>query len=224
MDINRIEELFEKVRAAGKIIAEYKQLLETERSKVNELKKEIVFLRKDNQTLKEENEKLKTLSSTAEKLHKDLEDKIISMLDVLPDFESIKNESPVTPVVETISPSIMEMDFENPEEDFSEKNESSIFNVTEEESEVGEIEESVIMEAPIAPSMDDNPFAMDENEGEFEFENVNSSVEDTKLPYFESEENIDYKNMFAFENMFETDQNSKNNEKRLGRELPKGVL
>lgn len=216
MDINRIEELFEKVRAAGKIIAEYKQLLETERSKVNELKKEIVFLRKDNQTLKEENEKLKTLSSTAEKLHKDLEDKIISMLDVLPDFESIKNESPVTPVVETISPSIMEMDFENPEEDFSEKNESSIFNATE--------EESVIMEAPIVPSMDDNPFAMDENEGEFEFENVNSSVEDTKLPYFESEENIDYKNMFAFENMFETDQNSKNNEKRLGRELPKGVL
>ena len=90
MDINRIEELFEKVRTAGKIIAEYKQLLETERSKVNELKKEIVFLRKDNQTLKEENEKLKTLSSTAEKLHKDLEDKIISMLDVLPDFESIK--------------------------------------------------------------------------------------------------------------------------------------
>lgn len=224
MDINRIEELFEKVRAAGKIIAEYKQLLETERSKVNELKKEIVFLRKDNQTLKEENEKLKTLSSTAEKLHKDLEDKIISMLDVLPDFESIKNESPVTPVVETISPSIMEMDFENPEEDFSEKNESSIFNATEEESEVGDIEESVIMEAPIAPSMDDNPFAMDENEGEFEFENVNSSVEDTKLPYFESEENIDYKNMFAFENMFETDQSSKNNEKRLGRELPKGVL
>lgn len=224
MDINRIEELFEKVRTAGKIIAEYKQLLETERSKVNELKKEIVFLRKDNQTLKEENEKLKTLSSTAEKLHKDLEDKIISMLDVLPDFESIKNESPVTPVVETISPSIMEMDFENPEEDFSEKNESSIFNATEEESEVGDIEESVIMEAPIAPSMDDNPFAMDENEGEFEFENVNSSVEDTKLPYFESEENIDYKNMFAFENMFETDQNSKNNEKRLGRELPKGVL
>lgn len=224
MDINRIEELFEKVRAAGKIIAEYKQLLETERSKVNELKKEIVFLRKDNQTLKEENEKLKTLSSTAEKLHKDLEDKIISMLDVLPDFESIKNESPVTPVVETISPSIMEMDFENPKEDFSEKNESSIFNATEEESEVGDIEESVIMEAPIAPSMDDNPFAMDENEGEFEFENVNSSVEDTKLPYFESEENIDYKNMFAFENMFETDQNSKNNEKRLGRELPKGVL
>lgn len=224
MDINRIEELFEKVRTAGKIIAEYKQLLETERSKVNELKKEIVFLRKDNQTLKEENEKLKTLSSTAEKLHKDLEDKIISMLDVLPDFESIKNESPVTPVVETISPSIMEMDFENPEEDFSEKNESSIFNATEEESEVDEIEESVIMEAPIVPSMDDNPFAMDENEGEFEFENVNSSVEDTKLPYFESEENIDYKNMFAFENMFETDQNSKNNEKRLGRELPKGVL
>ena len=224
MDINRIEELFEKVRAAGKIIAEYKQLLETERSKVNELKKEIVFLRKDNQTLKEENEKLKTLSSTAEKLHKDLEDKIISMLDVLPDFESIKNESSVAPVVETISPSIMEMDFENPEEDFSEKNESSIFNATEEESEVGDIEESVIMEAPIAPSMDDNPFAMDENEGEFEFENVNSSVEDTKLPYFESEENIDYKNMFAFENMFETDQNSKNNEKRLGRELPKGVL
>lgn len=224
MDINRIEELFEKVRAAGKIIAEYKQLLETERSKVNELKKEIVFLRKDNQTLKEENEKLKTLSSTAEKLHKDLEDKIISMLDVLPDFESIKNESPVAPVVETISPSIMEMDFENPEENFSEKNESSIFNATEEESEVDEIEESVIMEAPIVPSMDDNPFAMDENEGEFEFENVNSSVEDTKLPYFESEENIDYKNMFAFENMFETDQNSKNNEKRLGRELPKGVL
>ena len=224
MDINRIEELFEKVRTAGKIIAEYKQLLETERSKVNELKKEIVFLRKDNQTLKEENEKLKTLSSTAEKLHKDLEDKIISMLDVLPDFESIKNESPVTPVVETISPSIMEMDFENPEEDFSEKNESSIFNATKEESEVGDIEESVIMEAPIAPSMDDNPFAMDENEGEFEFENVNSSVEDTKLPYFESEENIDYKNMFAFENMFETDQSSKNNEKRLGRELPKGVL
>ena len=224
MDINRIEELFEKVRTAGKIIAEYKQLLETERSKVNELKKEIVFLRKDNQTLKEENEKLKTLSSTAEKLHKDLEDKIISMLDVLPDFESIKNESPVTPVVETISPSIMEMDFENPEENFSEKNESSIFNATEEESEVDEIEESVIMEAPIVPSMDDNPFAMDENEGEFEFENVNSSVEDTKLPYFESEENIDYKNMFAFENMFETDQNSKNNEKRLGRELPKGVL
>lgn len=224
MDINRIEELFEKVRTAGKIIAEYKQLLETERSKMNELKKEIVFLRKDNQTLKEENEKLKTLSSTAEKLHKDLEDKIISMLDVLPDFESIKNESPVTPVVETISPSIMEMDFENPEENFSEKNESSIFNATEEESEVDEIEESVIMEAPIVPSMDDNPFAMDENEGEFEFENVNSSVEDTKLPYFESEENIDYKNMFAFENMFETDQNSKNNEKRLGRELPKGVL
>ncbi|MBO5287971.1 MAG: hypothetical protein J6B11_01110 [Spirochaetales bacterium] len=224
MDINRIEELFEKVRTAGKIIAEYKQLLETERSKVNELKKEIVFLRKDNQTLKEENEKLKTLSSTAEKLHKDLEDKIISMLDVLPDFESIKNESSVAPVVETISPSIMEMDFENPEENFSEKNESSIFNATEEESEVGDIEESVIMEAPIAPSMDDNPFAMDENEGEFEFENVNSSVEDTKLPYFESEENIDYKNMFAFENMFETDQNSKNNEKRLGRELPKGVL
>ena len=51
------------------------------------------------------------------------------------------------------------VDFENPEEDFSEKNESSIFNVTEEESEVDEIEESVIMEAPIVPSMDDNPFA-----------------------------------------------------------------
>lgn len=223
MDINRIEELFEKVRAAGKIITEYKQLLEIERSKVDELKKQIVFLQKDNQILKDENEKLKTLSSTAEKLHKDLEDKIISMLDVLPDFEAIKNESSAASVVETISPAIMEMDFEDAQEEILEESESSIFNnVVTEESVVDEMNESVVMETSV-PDMNENPFAMDENESEFEFENT-SSVEDTKLPYFESEENVDYKNMFAFENMFETDQNSRSSEKRLGRELPKGVL
>ena len=91
MDINKIEELFDKVRVAGKVIAEYKQLLEAERSEVGELKKQIAFLQKDNQCLKEENDRLKKLSSTAEKMHKDLENRIISMLDVLPDFDSLKN-------------------------------------------------------------------------------------------------------------------------------------
>ena len=121
MDINKIEELFDKVRVAGKIIAEYKQLLEAERLEVGELKKQIAFLQKDNQCLKEENDRLKMLSSSAEKMHKDLENRIISMLDVLPDFDSLKNEVPA-PAVETVSPAIMEMDFNSCDK---EENESS---------------------------------------------------------------------------------------------------
>lgn len=221
MDTNKIEELFEKVRAAGKIIAEYKQLLDAERCKVSDLKKQIVFLQKDNLYLKEENDKLKKISSTAEKMHKELEDKIISMLDVLPDFDTIKNESSAS-TVETISPAIMEMDFDNRKDGIkTEDNKSSIFDNAAQEP-VAEFEsESIVIESNLV-NEDENPFAIEENE--IDCECMNSSAEDTKLPYFESEENIDYKNMFAFENMFENDQDSKSGERKLGRELPKGVL
>ena len=65
---------------------------------------------------------------------------------------------------------------------------------------------------------------MEENEIDFEIENINSTVEDSNLPYFESEEDVDYKNMFAFGNIFESEQNSKPSDRKLGRELPKGVL
>lgn len=220
MDINKIEELFDKVRVAGKVIAEYKQLLEAERSEVGELKKQIAFLQKDNQCLKEENDRLKKLSSTAEKMHKDLENRIISMLDVLPDFDSLKNEVPApAPAVETISPAIMEMDFNNSDK---EDNESSIFDSVEKSS-VEEQEENIACETT-STSISENPFAMEENEIDFEIENINSTVEDSNLPYFESEEDVDYKNMFAFGNIFESEQNSKPSDRKLGRELPKGVL
>lgn len=218
MDINKIEELFDKVRVAGKIIAEYKQLLEAERSEVSELKKQIAFLQKDNQCLKEENDRLKTLSSTAEKMHKDLENRIISMLDVLPDFDSLKNEVPA-PAVENISPTIMEMDFNNCDK---EENESSIFDSVA-ESPVEEQGDNIASEMDSMP-IAENPFAMEENEIDFEIENINSTVEDSNLPYFESEEDVDYKNMFAFGNIFESEQNSKPSDRKLGRELPKGVL
>ena len=220
MDINKIEELFDKVRVAGKVIAEYKQLLEAERSEVGELKKQIAFLQKDNQCLKEENDRLKMLSSSAEKMHKDLENRIISMLDVLPDFDSLKNEVPApAPAVETISPAIMEMDFNNSDK---EDNESSIFDSVEKSS-VEEQEENIACETT-STSISENPFAMEENEIDFEIENINSTVEDSNLPYFESEEDVDYKNMFAFGNIFESEQNSKPSDRKLGRELPKGVL
>ena len=220
MDIIKIEELFDKVRVAGKVIAEYKQLLEAERSEVGELKKQIAFLQKDNQCLKEENDRLKKLSSTAEKMHKDLENRIISMLDVLPDFDSLKNEVPApAPAVETISPAIMEMDFNNSDK---EDNESSIFDSVEKSS-VEEQEENIACETT-STSISENPFAMEENEIYFEIENINSTVEDSNLPYFESEEDVDYKNMFAFGNIFESEQNSKPSDRKLGRELPKGVL
>ena len=220
MDINKIEELFDKVRVAGKVIAEYKQLLEAERSEVGELKKQIAFLQKDNQCLKEENDRLKKLSSTAEKMHKDLENRIISMLDVLPDFDSLKNEVPApAPAVETISPAIMEMDFNNSDK---EDNESSIFDSVKKSS-VEEQEENIACETT-STSISENPFAMEENEIDFEIENINSTVEDSNLPYFESEEDVDYKNMFAFGNIFESEQNSKPSDRKLGRELPKGVL
>ena len=218
MDINKIEELFDKVRVAGKIIAEYKQLLEAERSEVSELKKQIAFLQKDNQCLKEENDRLKTLSSTAEKMHKDLENRIISMLDVLPDFDSLKNEVPA-PAVENISPTIMEMDFNNCDK---EENESSIFDSVA-ESPVEEQGDNIASEMDSMP-IAENPFAMEENEIDFEIENINSTVEDSNLPYFESEEDVDYKNMFAFGNIFESEQNSKPSDRKLGRELPKGVM
>ena len=221
VDTNKIEELFEKVRTAGKIIAEYKQLLDAERSKVGDLKKQIAFLQKDNQCLKEENDKLKKLSSTAEKMHKELEDKIISMLDVLPDFDAIKNESSA-PAVETISPSIMEMDFNgNKEEVKKEESNSFIFDNAAKEPVTDVENESVVIESGSVNS-EESPFAMEENE--IDFESMNSSAEDTKLLYFESEENIDYKNMFAFENMFESESNSKSSERKPSRELPKGVL
>ena len=221
MDTNKIEELFEKVRAAGKIIAEYKMMLDAERSKVSDLKKQIAFLQKDNQCLKEENDKLKKISSTAEKMHKELEDKIISMLDVLPDFDAIKNESS-TPAVETISPSIMEMDFNNSEEDVKKEESSfSIFDKTAEAQGADVENESIVIESS-SVKPEENPFTAEENE--IDFESMNSSAEETKLPYFESEENIDYKNMFAFENMFESEPNSKSGERKISRELPKGVL
>ena len=218
MDINKIEELFDKVRVAGKIIAEYKQLLEAERLEVGELKKQIAFLQKDNQCLKEENDRLKMLSSSAEKMHKDLENRIISMLDVLPDFDSLKNEVPA-PAVETVSPAIMEMDFNSCDK---EENESSIFDSVA-ESPVDDQEDSIVCEVPSTP-IAENPFAMEENEIDFEIENINSTVEDSNLPYFESEEDVDYKNMFAFGNIFESEQNSKPSDRKLGRELPKGVM
>lgn len=221
MDTSKIEELFEKVRAAGKIIAEYKQLLDAERCKVGDLKKQIVFLQKDNQCLKEENDKLKKISSTAERMHKELEDKIISMLDVLPDFDAIKNESSSS-AVETISPAIMEMDFNDCKDNVkAEENRPSIFDNIAEESAVGIESESIVIESNPA-NAEESPFVMEESE--IDSECMNSSTEDTKLPYFESEENIDYKNMFAFENMFESEPNSKSGERKLGRELPKGVL
>lgn len=219
VDTNKIEELFEKVRAAGRIIAEYKMLLDTERSKISELKKQIAFLQKDNQFLKEENDKLKKISSTAEKMHKELEDKIISMLDVLPDFDAMKNESS-TPTVETISPSIMEMNFNNNKKEAEkEENDFSIFDKAVTESNDETENESMVIEAGSAES-EENPFAMEENE--IDFESASSSEEDANLPYFESEENTDYKNMFA--NMFESESNSKSDEKKISRELPKGVL
>ena len=153
-------------------------------------------------------------------MHKDLENRIISMLDVLPDFDSLKNEVPApAPAVETISPAIMEMDFNNSDK---EDNESSIFDSVEKSS-VEEQEENIACETT-STSISENPFAMEENEIDFEIENINSTVEDSNLPYFESEEDVDYKNMFAFGNIFESEQNSKPSDRKLGRELPKGVL
>jgi chromosome segregation ATPase len=138
VDINKIEELFEKIKVAGKIITEYKQLLIAERSKVEELKKQIVFLQNDNQALKEENERLQKLSSSTEKMHKDLEDKIISMLDVLPDFEAIKNESSFSPELETTSSETMGKFDSEEKEEVIEENTSSVFesNIAEETEEI----------------------------------------------------------------------------------------
>jgi chromosome segregation ATPase len=216
VDINKIEELFEKIKVAGKIITEYKQLLIAERSKVEELKKQIVFLQNDNQALKEENERLQKLSSSAEKMHKDLEDKIISMLDVLPDFEAIKNESSFSPELETTSSETMGKFDSEEKEEVIEENSSSVFesNIAEETE---EINEPVVME--------ENPFAMEDNEVEFEYESENVSVEDSKLPYYDSEgseESAYFENLFA--NIFENEQFSQGNERKPARDLPKGVL
>jgi hypothetical protein len=216
VDINKIEELFEKIKVAGKIITEYKQLLVAERSKVEELKKQIVFLQNDNQALKEENERLQKLSSSAEKMHKDLEDKIISMLDVLPDFEAIKNESSFSPELETTSSETMGKFDSEEKEEVIEENTSSVFesNIAEETE---EINEPVVME--------ENPFAMEDNEVEFEYESENVSVEDSKLPYYDSEgseESAYFENLFA--NIFENEQFSQGNERKPARDLPKGVL
>jgi hypothetical protein len=223
VDINKIEELFEKIKVAGKIITEYKQLLVAERSKVEELKKQIVFLQNDNQALKEENERLQKLSSSAEKMHKDLEDKIISMLDVLPDFEAIKNESSFSPELETTSSETMGKFDSEEKEEVIEENSSSVFesNIAEETE---EINEPVVMEAN-STVMEENPFAMEDNEVEFEYESENVSVEDSKLPYYDSEgseESAYFENLFA--NIFENEQFSQGNERKPARDLPKGVL
>ncbi len=223
MDINKIEELFEKIKVAGKIITEYKQLLASERSKVEELKKQIVFLQNDNQSLKEENDKLQKLSSSAEKMHKDLEDKIISMLDVLPDFEAIKNESSFSPMPETTSSAVMES-FEDEKEEIIEENRSFVFENDVRDEKAEEVNEPVVMETTSAV-MEENPFAMEDSEVEFEYESENVSVEDSKLPYYDSEgseESVSFENMFA--NMFENELFSQGNERKAARDLPKGVL
>ena len=88
----------------------------------------------------EENERLQKLSSSAEKMHKDLEDKIISMLDVLPDFEAIKNESSFSPELETTSSETMGKFDSEEKEEVIEENTSSVFesNIAEETEEINE--------------------------------------------------------------------------------------
>jgi hypothetical protein len=145
------------------------------------------------------------------------------MLDVLPDFEAIKNESSFSPELETTSSETMGKFDSEEKEEVIEENTSSVFesNIAEETE---EINEPVVMEAN-STVMEENPFAMEDNEVEFEYESENVSVEDSKLPYYDSEgseESAYFENLFA--NIFENEQFSQGNERKPARDLPKGVL
>lgn len=197
MDLAKLELLLKKVETASKIIDEMKSTQEAYKAKIEELSGQLDAALKQNAELKDENSSLQENIHKNELMHASLEEKIIQILDKLPDLEVPSEELTVAPSLPVADFGAIEVDVVADE-------------LSDEEISAGEpVEEKT-----------ESLFTKEEAVPAGEGEAVAEEGEEYTLPYFESEDReYDYENMFAFDDIATEEQDTVEEE-----ELPKGVL
>lgn len=214
MDIERLELLFKKIEMTGKIISELKNIQKENQREISELKHEVEKLQKENTILNEDNQKWKEKYCNVELVHKNLENRIVTLLDLLPDFGEMGEDitSPGKKENEKVEKSSSDSFLsESLKTNFSEVKEESIFTQSGSKEATLKLENEFTLEG----QKDQNIL--------LEKGSLTLEKSEENLPYFETEEEPDYENMFAFDDIIDGSQESLEEDFTI-RELPKGVL
>lgn len=214
MDIERLELLFKKIEMTGKIISELKNIQKENQREISELKHEVEKLQKENTILNEDNQKWKEKYCNVELVHKNLENRIVTLLDLLPDFGEMGEDitSPGRKENEKVEKSSSDSFLsESLKTNFSEVKEESIFTQSGSKEATLKLENEFTLEG----QKDQNIL--------LEKGSLTLEKSEENLPYFETEEEPDYENMFAFDDIIDGSQESLEEDFTI-RELPKGVL
>lgn len=217
MNFEKLELLVKKVEAASCIINELKSRENLYKTQINELSLKLDSTLKQNAELKDENSKISNIMKETELLHKDLEDRIIKLIDKLPDFDNFEETTIPETVTDNLDVKSEEelSDSVNAGNDFDEKCET-IFDSFSPQADNDESKDEVLenkIEEPIVDSISQTQSEVIEDAALF------------NLPHFETdEEDFNYDNMFAFDDIADNDDDEEKLPDYDEGVIPKGVL
>ncbi|HBD93649.1 MAG: hypothetical protein A2015_12920 [Spirochaetes bacterium GWF1_31_7] len=201
MNIERLEILLKKVESAAGIITILKENEKIYKQQIQELNSQL-------QIITNQNTELKDKMSNSEKIHDTIEQKIINILERLPDFENIESNTPVT-TEKTENQSI---------------HSEPVIESKEEKEDNKVIESETITSFASEPEEVDTSFSFDF--GTTEKNNIISD-DNTISPQFDEHEDSEevYSNMFAFDDIIDDANDSESSFfEQEDIDLPKGVL
>ena len=199
MNIERLEILLKKVESAAGIIAILKENEKIYKQQIHELNTQLQIITKQNADLKDK-------MSNSEKIHDTIEQKIINILERLPDFENIESNTPVT----------------TEKQENHSINSEPVLESKEKNKEI--IESDTITSFASEPKEIDTSFSFDFGTTE---KNKTISDDTTISPQFDEHEDNEevYSNMFAFDDIIDDANDSESSFfEQEDIDLPKGVL
>ncbi len=205
MNIERLEILLKKVESAAGIITILKENEKIYKQQIHELNTQLQIITKQNADLKDK-------MSNNEKIHDTIEQKIINILERLPDFENIESNTPVTTEKSDNHSVTSEAVVENKDEKKEEDDDNKI------------IEPETITSFASEPNETDTSFSFDFGTTE---KNKTISDDTTMSPQFDEHEDNEevYSNMFAFDDIIDDANDSESSFfEQEDIDLPKGVL
>lgn len=217
MNIEKLETLLKKVESAATVITKLKENEVLYKGKMEQLIGKIEFLSKENADLKDQNKALIEKINNSEAIHSNIEQRIINILEKLPDFDIESNAGQnhnLNTQEETFSAVEDNNDYEeNTEHLFSENHVENIQEIKENNHQLNHDNYTETAEI----KAETNLYA----------ENTSSHTDnnDSPLPQFEDSDDNDevFSNMFAFDEIIDNDSENTFFEED-NHELPKGVM
>ncbi len=230
IDMNKIDLLLAKMRSAGETIKKLKEQNDAGTMEINRLNDKI-------HQLETENKALKSSFNDKELLHKNLETKIMSLLDILPDLDFEESDVVQKEVPIQAESKSSESVFFSPELEAEVALEPTVTSITFAEASFANED---VIEEDIDPESDSSEEASFEI---FDNEPTTSEIDETltptlitedttlfannstdSLPIFDEKE-PDFANMFAYDDIIDNELSGVDKERVDDiKDLPKGVL